>query len=141
MTAALILLSIIIGAGLVLYIHHRLTTPASEPAAVAPTANDSQEEEECCGRHAVCERDSLLAGIDREVLYYDDEELDAYRGRAAEHYTPRESEQFRDILLSMRRDEIPAWARSLTMRGIQLPTDVRDELLLIVSETRNNGTL
>ncbi len=83
----------------------------------------------------------LLAAVSPEVEYYDDEELDRFRGRNAESYTESETEEFRDILLTLLPDDIAGWARSLQLRSIELPADVRDELLLIVGEerARRNG--
>ena len=31
---------------------------------------------ECCGQHEVCEKESLLAAVSKQIEYYDDEELD-----------------------------------------------------------------
>lgn len=90
----------------------------------------------CCGRHAVCERASLLAAASEAVEYYDDEELDAYKGRAADSYTAEEEEQFEEVLTTMRDDEVAGWVRSLQLRGIALPEALRDEVLLIVGEQR-----
>ncbi|MDE6125785.1 MAG: hypothetical protein K2G30_02415 [Muribaculaceae bacterium] len=84
-----------------------------------------------------CERDSLIAGVSREIEYFDDEELDAFAGRDADSYTPDETEQFREVLLTLLPDDIAPWARSMQLRGIELPTDVRDELLMIVAEERD----
>lgn len=142
MTVSLILLAILVVTGAILYLHDRLTsspaddTPGDTPV---PIAGDSTTDSggECCGMHITCEKDSLVAGIDRETLYYDDEELDAFKGRDPGSYVPSESEQFREVLLTMRPDEIAGWARSLTTRGIALPPDVREELLMIVAEARN----
>jgi len=90
----------------------------------------------CCGMHIVCERDSLSTGVQDTNDYYDDEELDVYAGRGADEYSAEEIDQFRDVLLTTSPDEIAAWARAIQRRGIELPTAVRDELLLIVSEAR-----
>ena len=38
--------------------------------------------------------------------------------------------------MTMRPEEVSAWVRSLAIRGIELPTAIRDEVLLIVSEAR-----
>ena len=38
----------------------------------------------------------------------------------------------------MRPDDIAGWARSLQLRQIKLPQDVRDELIMIVAEARQN---
>lgn len=86
--------------------------------------------------HITCEKDSLLTAMAKEIEYYDDEELDAYRGTAADSYTADAIEQFRDVLLTLRPEEIAPWARSIQLRGIELPSPVRDELLMIVAEAR-----
>lgn len=91
---------------------------------------------ECCGQHEVCEKESLLSAVSKKVEYYDDEELDRFRGRAPEDYTEDETEEFRDILYTMREEEVAGWTRSLQLRGIELPEGVRDEVILIVEERR-----
>lgn len=146
MIPALILVAVIVGVGAMLYVHHRLTygrgTRSDEGAATAAPEGDPEAAataeggEECCGMHVTCEKDSLLAGISSTIEYYDDEELDRFAGREAEDYDEAESEEFREVMLTMRPEEIAGWARSLQLRGITLPADVRDELLLIVSERR-----
>ena len=32
-------------------------------------------DEECCGQHEICEKESLLAAVSKQIEYYDDEEL------------------------------------------------------------------
>ena len=103
-----------------------------------------EEEEEfvpseggCCGNHLTCEHDSLLAAVSSEIVYYDDEELDRYRGITAEGYTDRQVEEFREILLSLDEDDVPGWVRSLQLRGIEFPETLRPELYLIVVEQRD----
>jgi hypothetical protein len=90
----------------------------------------------CCGQHETCEKESLLAAVSREVEYYDDEELDAYRGRPSDAYSAAEVEQFQDILYTMHDDEVAGWVRSLQLRGVALPDDLKDEVLMIVGERR-----
>ncbi|MCM1452557.1 MAG: hypothetical protein NC102_09865 [Clostridium sp.] len=133
MIAALIILGALLAVGIPLYLHHRLSDAKEPLVAPAPAA---EPKEECCGLHIACEKDSLLASVSSEIVYYDDEELDAYKGRGVDQYADDEIEQFRDVLLTMRPDDIAGWARSLQLRGIALPGPVRDELLMIVSEAR-----
>ena len=95
---------------------------------------------ECCGQHEVCEKESLLAAVSKGIEYYDDEELDAYIGTAPEHYTPEEEEQFRDILYTMRDEEVAGWVRSLQLRGIALPNALKDEVYLIIGERRSGAS-
>lgn len=93
--------------------------------------------QECCGLHITCERDSLMTSLSTEIEYFEDEELDAFAGRKPDEYSIEETEMFREVLLTLRPEEIAAWGRSIGLRGIELPADVRDELLLIVSEARS----
>ncbi len=91
---------------------------------------------ECCGQHETCEKDSLLAAISKQIEYYDDEELDRFRGKTSDEYTEEECEEFREILYSMKSEEVAGWIRSLQLRGVELPTDLKDEVILIVGERR-----
>ena len=52
-------------------------------------------------------------------------------------YSPEATEEFRQILMTMRPEEVPAWVRSLAVREVEIPAGLRDEVLLIVSELRN----
>ena len=91
---------------------------------------------ECCGQHAVCEKESLLAAVSKKIEYYDDEELDRFKGHPSDTYTNEEIEEFRDILYSMQETDVAGWSRSLQLRGIELPDEMKDELFLIVGERR-----
>ena len=89
----------------------------------------------CCGAHEVCEAETLLALSDK-IIYYDDEELDAYRGRSATEYTDAEVDEWREILLTLQTHEVAGWLRSLSLRGITPPEEIREEALMIVSDFR-----
>lgn len=137
MEIALYILAALAAVGLILYIIDRRQRPeaaetSSEPDAVSADSADSG----CCGMHITCERDSLLAAVSDKIEYYDDEELDAYAGRSADDYAADEIETFRDVMLTLKPDEIAGWARSLQLRGITLPQGVRDELIMLVADER-----
>lgn len=89
----------------------------------------------CCGQHAVCEKE-LLRGAETPIDYFDDEELDRFRGRTATDYTPEEEEEFREVLYTTLAREVEEWVQSLESRGITLPVAVREEALLIIGEQR-----
>lgn len=146
MTGALIILAVTAAIGLALYLADRLyyrrrnpengnAEQTDEPAATEAETDGEENSGECCGMHIVCEKETL-SPFTTEAEYFDDEELDEYQGTAADAYTPEQTEQFRDILMTMRPEEVSAWVRSLAIRGIELPTAIRDEVLLIVSEAR-----
>ncbi len=110
-----------------------------EPEQTDAEENGKGEETaECCGMHQVCEKTNLSPHTD-EVVYYDDEELDRFRGRDAEDYTVEEIEEFRDVLMTLLPQDVAGWSRSIQVRGINLPTEIRDELLLIVGDLRRQG--
>ncbi len=133
MTGALIILAAVVIVGAVLYLFHLRTSSKAPAKQEAP---EMVSEEVCCGMHITCEKDSLLAAVSEEIVYYDDEELDQYAGRGANDYVDDEIEQFRDILLTLLPGDIAGWGRSVQQRGITLPAAVREELLMIVAEAR-----
>ena len=99
-----------------------------------PAATDGHHDGEdgtCCGRHTNCSK-----GYDNSNLYFDDEELDRFRGRASDEYTDEEVEEFREIMLTCKDDEVAGWCRSLQLRFIELPDELKDELFLIIGERR-----
>ena len=53
---------------------------------------------ECCGQHEICEKESLLAAVSKKVEYYDDEELDRFRGHSSDGYSEEEIEEFREVM-------------------------------------------
>lgn len=94
------------------------------------------ENMECCGQHEICEKDSLLAAVSKQIEYYDDEELDRFRGRESGAYLPDEIEEFREVLYTMKEDEVAGWVRSLQLRAVPLPDALKDEVFMIVGERR-----
>ncbi len=91
---------------------------------------------DCCGAHEVCERDSLLSKTNK-VVYFDDEELDAFAGIAAANYTAAQYRQIEEVFLTLRESDVAGWLRSLQLRGIELPDELKEEALLIVRERRH----
>jgi hypothetical protein len=94
------------------------------------------EDDGCCGEHLVCERETLLQ-TNAKVEYYDDEELDTLAGIAAEDYTKEQYQMIREVFETLKASDVPGWVRSIQLRNIQLPLDIREEALLIVVERRN----
>lgn len=81
----------------------------------------------CCGKHANCEK-----GSDGKELYYDDEELDRFKGVSPAEYCEADAEEFRHVLYTMKEDEVDNWVHCLQLRGIELPDDVKEEVLVIL---------
>lgn len=86
----------------------------------------------CTGDNEKCEQECMLEAAVKEIEYYDDEELDSFAGKASDHYSDEEAETFRDVLYTMRQEEVAGWCRSLTLRGISLPDQIKDEVVMLI---------
>ena len=103
--------------------------------------NESESEEEdklqipsdCCGAHEVCEFEEMLQNP-QEIIYFEDEELDRFRGISANAYTDVQIDEFRDVLYTLKDDEIRMWLLSIERRQLQLPAILRQEALMMVAE-------
>ena len=93
---------------------------------------------DCCGRHEICERNYLSTDLQPKIEYYDDEELDNYRYIAPDKHSESAINEFREVLYSMREQEVAHWLHSLQLRNIYLPDQLKTEALLIVNEQCNN---
>ncbi|MEE0921295.1 MAG: phospholipase [Paludibacteraceae bacterium] len=113
--------------------------PSERPMTNSEASNSREEasnpDDGCCGEHLVCERETLLQ-TNAKVEYYDDEELDALSGIPAENYTEEQYQMIREVFNTLQAKDVPGWVRSIQLRNIQLPLDIREEALLIVVERR-----
>ena len=113
--------------------------PSERPITNSEASNSHEEasnpDDGCCGEHLVCERETLLQ-TNAKVEYYDDEELDALSGIPAEDYTEEQYQMIREVFNTLQAKDVPGWVRSIQLRNIQLPLDIREEALLIVVERR-----
>ncbi|MDR1729556.1 MAG: phospholipase [Prevotellaceae bacterium] len=98
-----------------------------------PTEKPCEATIECCGTHAICEK-GLPAR--QEIEYYDDEELDIFVGRAGNSYNEEEICRFSDVFYTLKEYDVSGWLKSLQMRNIELPENLREEALLIAREFR-----
>ena len=85
----------------------------------------------CNGENTRCEQECMMEAAVKDIEYFDDEELDCFQGKSSDSYDDKEAETFRDILYSMRQEEVKEWIRSLTLRGIELPDQVKDEVMML----------
>lgn len=151
----LILLIAFIALGIAIFLLNKYTRPKKEKkqeeAALAAQAEEATQtqtethpkEEEyerpdgCCGAHEVCENESLLA-TNAKIIYFEDEELDAFKDRDPESYTDEEISQFDEVFMTLRENELVDWLKSLQLRHVPLPECIKEQALMIISERRNN---
>lgn len=87
---------------------------------------------DCCGAHEVCEYDEIKMDETR-VEYYDDEELDAYKNIEASAYNDEQIDQFREVLYTLKQEEIRYWLLSIERRKIALPTILLEEARMLMA--------
>ena len=152
MTGALIILAVTVAIGVMLWawekfrterhghsLHHHAEgqegqSARSQELSEHSDASDTKPRTQnaiCCGLHAICEK---TGQINEPPVYYDDEELDRFAGRPADGYTDEETEEFRDVLLTLLPADAPGWSVSLGKRRINLPAELRPELELLLRE-------
>lgn len=104
-----------------------------EPVIKLDFTSDSM----CCGAHEVCDDDILIAAFNEKLEYFDDEELDRFKLRDSADYNDDETDEFRDIFYTVLDEEKPRWIRSLQMREISIPNQMKDEVVMVVSDMRD----
>ena len=118
--------------------------------AVQPTHGDCST---CSGEDDRCEQVCYMEAATRDIEYYyylvkldvdtasvvlvggeyyDDEELDQYKGRPSDSYNDDEVQHFADVLFSLRPEDARGWARSLSLREINLPDALKDDLFALI---------
>lgn len=117
-------------------IHNRRLQKKIDDGTIESLPNVKAPDPECCGAHEICEKESLLAAVSKEIEYYDDEELDEFRNRPADQYTEEEITRFSEVFYTLAPAEVAGWVRSLQLRGILLPDPLKDEIILVIGERR-----
>lgn len=84
----------------------------------------------CTGENERCEHECMLEAAVKPIEYYDDEELDRFRGRSSDSYSDDEADEFAEVMYTMRPEEVKGWNRSLILRGINVPDQIKDELIM-----------
>ena len=137
MKPALILIGLLFVVGLVLYLLDRFKSHNEESASHTDVAMEPQTgcTDASCVLRETCPSEQLLRGVcEEKIVYYDDEELDAFKGCEPQNYTDADIEKFRDVIYTLRRDELLPWFQSISRRGIRLPDYLYRELLSLASE-------
>lgn len=113
---------------------HRSSKDASDNAEAASVSEQCDSQ---CG-NGTCDVECLLSNPSAKIVYFEDEELDAFKGRPSGEYTEDEAEQFREVLYTMQEKEVPEWLSSLRLRGVELPDALKDEVSMIIQELLSN---
>ena len=103
--------------------------------AASPDKASLHSAEDCTD--AGCAMRYVCSGKEKEeVMYFDDEELDRFKNRAADSYRIDEVDEFREVMATMRGDEVASWLNSLCSREINLPLSLRQEAIALVNKNK-----
>lgn len=75
----------------------------------------------------------MMEAATKDIEYFDDEELDQYKGRPSDQYTDQETNIFAEVLETLQPQEIKSWGRSLVLRGINMPDGIKDEYATLIN--------
>lgn len=128
----LYLVIILIGLGIIVAMFTVLTRKGGDEEDVLVGQADTCAT--CDGTNTQCEQKCMMEAATKEIEYFDDEELDAFRQRPADGYSDEEAEMFREVMYSMRQEEVADWNRSLILRGINVPDQLKDELIMLLGD-------
>ena len=87
----------------------------------------------CNGVDEMCEQVCMMEAATKDIEYFDDEELDRFKGKPSDQFTDEEANEFAEVLYSMKQEEVKDWNRSLMLRGIHLPNQLKDEVIMLIS--------
>ena len=145
MKPAIVLLTILVLGGAIVWLIDRLFYHTDKAENLDETEeNDASDAtpaqgcaDEACGIRSICPSEQILVSqCKREVIYYDDEELDGFAGRDADGYTAEEEEQWRDVLYTLQPGDLLGWGQSIKHRGLVMPASIQAEFLQLAAENR-----
>ena len=143
MRPAILLLIILVVGGAVVWLIDRMfySHKGEDVTEPGPDVDDQPSTQGCadeaCGLRTICPSEQILAGeCKSQPTYYDDEELDSFKGRGENDYTPEEVEQWRDILYTLLPGDLLGWGQSVKHRGLTMPSAIRDDFLQLAGEHR-----
>ncbi|HKJ43121.1 MAG TPA: hypothetical protein VKA27_13585 [Sunxiuqinia sp.] len=88
---------------------------------------------DCCGAHEICDFEEMVKNPD-QIVYFEDEELDRFKGIAQDQYQDDQIDEFRDVLYTLNAEEIRKWMLSIQRRKIELPSVLKQEAIQLLAE-------
>jgi hypothetical protein len=145
MVALLIVIAVFVAAGILALRHafrkganagEEAPAQGSGPARTegGGTASACQPDPAQCGVSCFCDEATLERAVRTEVEYFDDEELDRYKGMGSDDYSDEQTDEFNEVLTTLKPSEVGDWLRSLQLRGIALPSALKDEALMLMND-------
>ena len=83
-----------------------------------------------------CMRECSLSPTRKSITYFNDEELDRFKGTTSDAYDEPAIDEFREVLYTLRESEVADWLRSLQQREVNLPDAIKDEAILLLTDKK-----
>lgn len=128
MTVLIVAILLLVAMTALLHLVIGRTRPEDLPEVVQPEASCAT----CTGEDSKCEQECMMEAATKEIQYFDDEELDRYKGYASCQYDEEQADEFREVMYTMKESEVKEWVRSLTLREINVPDQIKDELIMLL---------
>lgn len=105
---------------------------ANEPST-EPEEAGREVASDCCGAHEICDFDELVYNQEI-IIYFNDEELDELRNVREDQLTGKQIDDLREVLYTLRPEEISKWLISIGQRHIHLPAVLQQEARQLMAE-------
>lgn len=126
MSIILISIATLAALGLIVMVGTKLfSRNGDDEPIVVPASNCAT----CDGVNTKCEQMCQMEAATKPVEYFDDEELDTFKGRPSDAYDDDEVSMFAEVLETLRPEDVKPWNRSLVLRGINMPDQLKDEFI------------
>lgn len=76
---------------------------------------------DCCGG-VNCHRKKGRDKLRGQITYFEDEELDRYKGKEATDYTSDEVAEWEEVVTTLRASEVREWVTSIHRRQLHIPS-------------------
>lgn len=79
----------------------------------------------CCGGKNCHRKQARQSKVDT-TLYFEDEELDRFKGKSATDYTPAEVAEWTEVVTTLRSSEVMDWVTSIHRRQLHIPSTLQE---------------
>jgi len=125
--------AIIILVGLFLYVNSRPKRKVEAGSVAEPIEESHLVASDCCGAHEICE--FVESDFKEEtIIYFDDEELDQLRNVRESDLTADQIDELREVLYTLKPEEINKWLISIGRRHIHFPAILQQEARQLIAE-------
>lgn len=91
--------------------------------------------EVCCGGGTNCHKYTNTGSSANSLQYFEDEELDRFKGKSPSDYSPQEIAEWREVICTLQPQEVRGWVTSIHRRGLLIPAEIEELAQKIMTST------